>query len=155
MGKLNLEKISVAAYKEKVTSSTLDTKTIYWLDDGTIYVGNNLYGGKVEIIESDPTFPEMNTIYVDKNTLQMKKYNGVSYDTITKGYTISVTDTSSDELVPTAKAVASYVQNKIQEYDENGHGVTSISYISNGELSMTKNGVDSTIALTGMTYAPT
>ena len=155
MGKLNLEKISVAAYKEKVTSSTVDTRTIYWLDDGTIYVGNNLYGGKVEIIESDPTFPEMNTIYVDKNTLQLKTFNGVSYDVISKGYTISLENISSDDLVPTAKAVASYIQNKLNEYNEAGHGVTSLSYVSNGELSMTKDGVDSTIALNGMTYAPT
>ena len=115
MGKLSLEKISVSEYKKKVSVSEIDLKTIYWLDDGTIYVGNNLYGGKVEIIESDPTFPEMNTIYVDKNTLQLKTFNGVSYDVISKGYTISLENTSSDDLVPTAKAVASYVQNKIQE----------------------------------------
>ena len=44
-------------------------------NNGTIYVGNNLYGGKVEIIESDPDYPEMNTIYVDKNTLSMKTFD--------------------------------------------------------------------------------
>ena len=154
MGKLSLEKISVSTYKEKVTSSTVDARTIYWLDDGTIYVGNNLYGGKVEIIESDPTFPELNTIYVDKNTLQLKTYNGVAFDTITKGYTISVTDASTDELVPTAKAVASYIQNKIQEISESDSGITSISYVGNGELSVTKDGAVSNIPLNGMTYAP-
>ena len=155
MGKLSLEKISVSEYKKKVSVSEIDLKTIYWLDDGTIYVGNNLYGGKVEIIESDPTFPEMNTIYVDKNTLQLKTFNGVSYDVISKGYTISLENTSSDDLVPTAKAVASYVQNKIQEVIELDSGITSISYLENGELSVTKDGETSTIPLNGMTYAPT
>ena len=155
MGKLSLEKISVAAYEEKVISSTVDARTIYWLDDGTIYVGNNLYGGKIQIIEADPTYPEMNTIYIDKNTLSMKTYNGVSYDVISKGYTITLADSSTDELVPTAKAVASYVQNKIQEIVESGIGVTSISYVENGELSVTKGGETSTIPLNGMTYAPT
>ena len=155
MGKLNLEKISVSEYKKKVSVSEIDLKTIYWLDDGTIYVGNNLYGGKVEIIESDPTFPEMNTIYVDKNTLQLKTFNGVSYDVISKGYTISLENTSSDDLVPTAKAVASYVQNKIQEVIESDSGITSISYLENGELSVTKDGETSTIPLNGMTYSPT
>ena len=155
MGKLSLEKISVSEYKKKVSVSEIDLKTIYWLDDGTIYVGNNLYGGKVEIIESDPTFPEMNTIYVDKNTLQLKTFNGVSYDVISKGYTISLENTSSDDLVPTAKAVASYVQNKIQEVIESDSGITSISYLENGELSVTKDGETSTIPLNGMTYAPT
>ena len=155
MGKLSLEKISVSEYKKKVSVSEIDLKTIYWLDDGTIYVGNNLYGGKVEIIESDPTFPEMNTIYVDKNTLQLKTFNGVSYDVISKGYTISLENTSSDDLVPTAKAVASYVQNKIQEVIELDSGITSISYLENGELSVTKDGETSTIPLNGMTYSPT
>lgn len=155
MGKLNLEKISVSEYKKKVSVSEIDLKTIYWLDDGTIYVGNNLYGGKIQIIEADPDYPEMNTIYVDKNTLSMKTYNGVSYDVISKGYTISVVDSSTDELVPTAKAVASYVQNKIQEIIESGTGVTSISYVENGELSVTKDGETSTIPLNGMTYSPT
>ena len=155
MGKLNLEKISVSEYKKKVSASEIDLKTIYWLNDGTIYVGNNLYGGKVEIIESDPDYPEMNTIYVDKNTLSMKTYNGVAFDTINKGYTILVEDSSTDELVPTAKAVASYIQNKIQAITASGTGVTSISYTGDGELSITKDGTDSTIALNGMTYAPT
>ena len=155
MGKLNLEKISVSEYKKKVSASEIDLRTIYWLDDGTIYTGNNLYGGKVEIIESDPTFPEMNTIYVDKNTLQLKTFNGVSYDVISKGYTISLENISSDDLVPTAKAVASYIQNKIQEIVESDSGITSISYVENGELSVTKDGETSTIPLNGMTYSPT
>lgn len=154
MGKLSLEKISVSEYKKKVSASEIDLRTIYWLDDGTIYVGNNLYGGKIQIIEADPTYPEMNTIYIDKNTLSMKTYNGVSFDTITKGYTISITDTSTDELVPTAKAVASYIQNKIQEISESDSGITSISYVGNGELSVTKDGAVSNIPLNGMTYAP-
>ena len=84
----------------------------------------------------------------------MKIYNGVAFDTITKGYTISVTDTSTDELVPTAKAVASYIQNKIQEIVESDSGITSISYVENGELSVTKDGAVSNIPLNGMTYAP-
>ena len=154
MGKLNLEKISVSEYKKKVSASEIDLRTIYWLDDGTIYTGNNLYGGKIQIIESDPDYPEMNTIYVDKNTLSMKIYNGVAFDTITKGYTISITDASTDELVPTAKAVASYIQNKIQEISESDSGITSISYVGNGELSVTKDGAVSNIPLNGMTYAP-
>lgn len=154
MGKLSLEKISVSEYKKKVSASEIDLRTIYWLDDGTIYTGNNLYGGKIQIIESDPDYPEMNTIYVDKNTLSMKIYNGVAFDTITKGYTISITDASTDELVPTAKAVASYIQNKIQEISESDSGITSISYVGNGELSVTKDGAVSNIPLNGMTYAP-
>lgn len=155
MGKLTLEKISVANYESKVAASEIDASTIYWLEDGTIYINNKLYGGKVKIIEADPTYPEMNTLYVDKNTLSIKIYNGVSFDTISKGYTITIADTATDELVPTAKAVAAYVQNKISDVAASGAGVTALSYVSNGQLAMTKDGTDSTIDLTGMTYSPT
>lgn len=155
MAKLTLEKISVANYEQKVAASTIDSQTIYWLDNGTIYVGNKLYGGKVSLITDDPTYPEQNVLYINTSTFAGKTWNGVSYDTVFKGYTTSVLDTSTDDLMPTAKAVATYVQNKIADVTASGAGVTALSYVSNGQLSMTKDGTNSTIDLTGMTYSPT
>jgi len=155
MAKLTLEKISVSAYNDKATASTLDNKTIYWREDGTIYVGGSLYGGKFSIITTDPQYPEQNTLYVDSTNFTGKVWNGVSWDTVTKGYTVNITDTSTDDLMPTAKAVATYVQNKIADVAASGTGVTALSYASNGQLAMTKDGTNSTIDLTGMTYSPT
>jgi hypothetical protein len=155
MAKLTLEKISVAAYNDKVTASTIDSKTIYWREDGTIYVGGSLYGGKFSFISTEPAYPEQNTLYINTTTLTGKVWNGVSWDTVTKGYTTNIADDSTDELMPTAKAVATYVQNKIADVAASGTGVTSLSYISNGQLAMTKDGTNSTIDLTGMTYSPT
>lgn len=155
MANLILEKISVASYNDKVTASTLDSKTIYWREDGTIYVGGKLYGGKISIISEDPQYPEQNTLYVNSTDLTTKVWNGVSWDTVSKGYTTNITDSSTDELMPTAKAVATYVQNKIADVAASGTGVTSLSYVSNGQLAMTKDGTNSTIDLTGMTYYPT
>lgn len=155
MAKLTLEKLSVSEYKAKVGSNSVDTKTIYWLDNGTIYANNKLYGGKLEIIETDPEYPEMNTIYINKSTLSMKIYNGVSFETISKGFTISINNNSTDELVPTAKAVATYIQNKIQEVTESGTGVTSIGYKPNGILEITKDGEKSNLPLDGIALTPT
>ena len=155
MAKLTLEKISVSAYNDKATASTLDSKTIYWREDGTIYVGGTLYGGKFSIISADPQYPEQNTLYINSTDLTCKIWNGVSYDTVSKGYTVNVTDSSTDDLMPTAKAVATYVQNKIADVAASGTGVTALSYTSNGQLAMTKDGTNSTIDLTGMTYSPT
>lgn len=155
MAKLTLEKISAIAYTEKVNTSTIDTQTIYWLDNGTIYVGNSLYGGKISLITEDPQYPEQNTLYVNSTDFSAKVWNGVSWDTVAKGYTVNITDSSTDELMPTAKAVATYVQNKIADVAASGTGVTSLSYASNGQLAMTKDGTNSTIDLTGMTYSPT
>lgn len=155
MAKLILEKISVADYASKVNSSTVDSQTIYWLNDGTIYVGNKLYGGKISLISADPEYPEQNVLYLNSSTFAGKVWNGVSWDSVLKGYTVEIKDNSTDELIPTAKAVATYVQNKIAGVAASGTGVTSLSYKSNGQLSMTKDGTDSTIDLTGMTYSPT
>lgn len=155
MTKLILEKISVADYATKVTNSTVDSQTIYWLNDGTIYVGNKLYGGKISLISADPEYPEQNTLYINSTTLSGKVWNGVSYDSVIKGYTTTVLDNDTDELMPTAKAVATYVQNKIADVAASGTGVTALSYVSNGQLAMTKDGTNSTIDLTGMTYSPT
>jgi hypothetical protein len=155
MAKLTLEKISVADYASKVNSSAIDNQTIYWLSDGTIYVGNNLYGGKISLISTDPEYPEQNVLYIDSSTFSGKVWNGVSWDTVSKGYTVTIEDKSTDELMPTAKAVATYVQNKIAGVAASGTGVTSLSYKSDGQLAMTKDGTDSTIDLKGMTYSPT
>ena len=155
MAKLILEKISIADYASKVTNNTIDSQTIYWLNNGTIYVGNKLYGGKISLISEDPQYPEQNVIYINSSDFSGKIWNGLSYDTITKGYTVTITDTSTDELMPTAKAVATYVQNKIADVAASGTGVTALSYVNNGQLAMTKDGTNSTIDLTGMTYSPT
>ena len=155
MAKLILEKITVADYVTKVTKSTVDGQTIYWLDDGTIYVGNKLYGGKISLITEDPQYPEQNTLYFNSTDLSGKVWNGVSWNSVIKGYTTSLTDDSTDELMPTGKAVITYVQNKIADVAASGTGVTSLSYVSNGQLAMTKDGTNSTIDLTGMTYSPT
>lgn len=155
MAKLILEKISVVDYATKVNNSTIDAQAIYWLDNGTIYVGNKLYGGKISLITSDPEYPEQNTLYINSITFSGKVWNGVSYDTVIKGYTTTILDNDTDELMPTAKAVATYVQNKIADVAASGTGVTALSYASNGQLAMTKDGTNSTIDLTGMTYSPT
>lgn len=73
MGKLNLIKMNPEEYHSLLVK---DKTAIYWLDDGSIYIGDHLYGGKFSIIEEDPIAPEKNTLYVNLKENTLKIFNG-------------------------------------------------------------------------------
>ena len=156
MAQLSLEKISRTSYENLVANSKVSATTIYWVDDKTIYVGGGRYGGKVELVTETPTSPEMNTIYVDKSTFVMKIWNGTSFETISKGYTVEITDAATDDLTPTAKAVVNYVAGKVGALPTNV-GVTNITSGENGSINVTKDGSDTpeTVTINGTVHNPT
>lgn len=153
MAKLNLYKISRTSYDKLVEDSNINAQTIYWLDDGTICVGGQTYGGQVVFITEDPINPEMNTIYINKSNLSAKIYNGIGFESITKGYTVEMSDDGTDNVVPTEKAVANYVAQKIASLPT-AVGVTNIESAGNGKLSITKNGITSDVTMNGTVYSP-
>ena len=73
MSKLSLIKISPSEYQNLQEKNKT---AIYWLDDGSIYIGNHLYGGKFVIISEDPDFPELNTLYINLKENTLKIYDG-------------------------------------------------------------------------------
>lgn len=73
MSKLSLIKISPSEYQN---IQEKDKTAIYWLDDGSIYVGNHLYGGKFALISEDPSTPELNTLYINLKENTLKIYDG-------------------------------------------------------------------------------
>lgn len=118
MAKLILEKISAAAYESLVTKNA---ETIYWLENGTIYVGGHLYGGKVAFITADPENPELNTLYVDLVTKKVKTYDGISLKVVSNGFTEDMTAALAEggdgTLAPTAKAVYDYLEENYSKTD--------------------------------------
>lgn len=161
MASLNLQKITQSNYDIIKANSEVDSSTIYFISDkGTIYVRDKKYGGNVIVLneDKDPEYPELNTIYVYPS-LQAKVYNGTSFSLINKGFIINMDDESTDSFVPTAKAVASYVQTKLNEISESGLGVTDIKTKTGTNvgigLTVTKNATDSDLMLTGAVYNPT
>lgn len=73
MSKLSLIKISPSDYQNLQEKNKT---AIYWLDDGSIYVGNHLYGGKFALISEDPDIPELNTLYINLKENTLKIYDG-------------------------------------------------------------------------------
>lgn len=156
MAKLTLNKISAANYKTLVAGGTVDKQTIYWLDDGTIYVAGKKYGGDVEVVSSFPTVSnaEMNTIYINSTDLSAKISNGTALVEIAKGYTTEITASSTDDVVPTAKAVADYITTKIASLPT-AVGVTNVASKEGAVLEVTKDGTASDVTLEGVVYEPT
>ena len=73
MSKLSLIKISPSEYQNLQEKNKT---AIYWLDDGSIYVGDHLYGGKFALISEDPVVPELNTLYINLKENTLKIYDG-------------------------------------------------------------------------------
>lgn len=73
MSKLNLIKINPLDYQN---IQEKDKTAIYWLDDGSIYIGDHLYGGKFALISEDPVAPELNTLYINLKENILKIYDG-------------------------------------------------------------------------------
>lgn len=136
---------------------TKDQDTMYFIQDkNCIYVKEKLYGGRIELVDTDPEAPESGVVYINKTTLECKFYNDKTPVVIAKGFTTTITDGADDNLLPTAKAVASYVTQKVADaVGGSGTFVTEISATGNGNLSVSKGEKQSSVPLTNMVYSPT
>lgn len=136
---LILERISEADYQSKKTNNTLDNSTIYFIHDkGTLYTHNELYSGKYEFVDELPDSPELNTLYILNDTLEIKIYDGTEYRVAVKGYSSTIDENSDDTTVPTSKAVYELVANSDSssgdtnvQSDWNEEDSTSDAYIKN------------------------
>lgn len=154
MGKLNLQGISFDAYK---ALDTKDNDTMYFITDKhCIYVRGALYSGRIEMVSQNPTSPEIGVVYIDTTTLEAKSWTGTGWNVLSKGFTTVISDTSDDTLIPTSKAVATYVTNKVAGVvGGSGTFVTAVSATGNGELKVDKGDVSNNVPLTNMVYSPT
>lgn len=145
---LILERISEADYQSKKTNNTLDNSTIYFIHDkGTLYTHNELYSGKYEFVDELPDSPELNTLYILNDTLEIKIYDGTEYRVVAKGYSSIIDENSDDSTVPTSKAVYELVANSSSisgdtnvQSDWNEEDSTSDSYIKNKPEALPANG---------------
>ena len=136
---LILERISNESYQTKKTGNTLDDNTIYFVyDKGVLYTHNELYSGKYELVDELPDVPELNTVYILNDTLEIKIYDGTEYRVAVKGYSSTIDENSDDTTVPTSKAVYELVANSDSssgdtnvQSDWNEEDSTSDDYIKN------------------------
>ena len=84
---------------------TPDENCLYFLDDGRLYKGSTLMGGNIELVSSFPATGEKGKIYFQASTGNSKIWTGTQYIDLTKEYITSITEKSTNNQTPTAKAV--------------------------------------------------
>lgn len=151
---INLYSLNSEAY---AALSEYDPKTLYFISDkNCIYVRGKLYGGRFDLVTSFPADPETGVLYINKTSTEAKIWNGANWDVVAKGFTVAMSDSSDDSLLPTAKAVATYVSNKIADVTGgSGVFVTDISASGNGTITINKGENLNNVTLTNMVYSPT
>ena len=151
--KLTLKSITWAAYNTLVTNNTLDNSTLYFINDrGQIYTHGKLYGGKYEFYSTLPQYPELNTLYISNTDLSTKIWDGTNWHDVSKGYTVTIGSSSTDALIPTAKAVYDFVT---AYTPGGGGGVSSISWdATDEELDYEIGGITHNVPLTGLAHDP-
>lgn len=92
-----------------------DADTLYFVsDEQRLYKGDVPYsGGIYEAVTSFPEQGNVNTLYINTNTGEVKFWNGTAYTQVVKPFTATIIENDETHL-PTAKAVAAYVATRIQ-----------------------------------------
>ena len=106
---------------------SLNGTTLYWNDNaqntanGPVVLGNdgkipvNLYdagGQSVFQVESFPASGENNSLYIDKNTSEVKGYFNGAWQDVSYECVDAIDDTATVETIPSTKAVKDYVDAK-------------------------------------------
>ena len=149
-------------YGTKAKYETLtekDSNTLYFLTDTLqIFKGSEEYTKSAKLVSALPTTGQMQgVVYINTTDFSAHIYNGVEFVPINKTYATTISDTSTDDTVPTTKAVATYVTNKIADVVGGvGTFVTEVTYTpASGKLSVAKGGEPVDTVLTGVVNNPT
>ena len=138
--------------------STKNSNTIYFITDTLeIFKGTNEYTKGCKLVSSLPSVGQLQgVVYIRTTDFTAHVYNGTEFIQITKGIVEKIPDTgASNDNTPTTKAVADYVDAKVNNVmGVQGKFVTDVTY-SDGVLSVSKNGEAVPTTLTGVVHAPT
>lgn len=139
--------------------TTKDINSLYFLTDTLqIFKGTEEYTKSVKLVSTLPTTGQVQgVIYVNTTDFSLHVYNGADFIQINKTYATTISDAATDDTVPTTKAVATYVSNKIADVVGGvGVFVTDVTYTpASGTLAVAKGGEPVNTVLTGVVNNPT
>ena len=148
-------------YGSKTNYEALETKdanTLYFLTDTLqLFKGTKEYTKSWTMVSSLPTTGQtQGIIYIRTVDFTLHIWNGTEYIQLSKSVVTKIPENnSSDDNIPTTKAVADYVDGKISEItDIQGKFVTDVTY-KEGVLSVSKNGEAIATTMTGVVHTPT
>lgn len=140
------------------TLTTKDSNTLYFLTDTLqIFKGSEEYTKSAKLVSALPTTGQVQgVVYVNTTDFSMHIYNGADFVQLNKTYATTIPASPTDDTVPTTKAVATYVTNKIADVVGGvGTFVTDVTYTpASGTLSVAKGGEPVNTVLTGVVNKP-
>lgn len=148
-------------YGTKANFNSLQTKnadTLYFITDTLqLFKGEDEYTKQMEFVSQLPVNGEarQGILYVLASDFSAYRYTGSAYQKLFLGYAQQIPETSpTHDTVPTTKAVADYVNAKIESITGvQGGYVQDVTYSSsNGNLSVVKNNVTTTTQLSGVAH---
>ena len=96
-----------AAYNQLETK---DAGTLYFCTDtGKMYKGDVDFTESVKVVATKPTTPVAGKVYIIQDTNTVESYDGSAWHTITPAVSAQVGLSSTDDTVPTSKAVYDFV----------------------------------------------
>ena len=96
-----------AAYNQLETK---DAGTLYFCTDtGKMYKGDVDFTESVKVVATKPTTPVAGKVYIIQDTNTVESYDGTTWHTITPAVSAQVGLSSTDDTVPTSKAVYDFV----------------------------------------------
>lgn len=134
-----------------------DMDTLYFTTDTLqLFKGTTEYTKSTKMVSSLPAAGQVQgIIYFRMTDYTMHIWNGVEFVQLNKKTITQIPADATNDDIPTTKAVADYVQSKIEAVEQKkGLYVTDVTY-KDGVISVAKNDEPVTTTLTGVVHAPT
>lgn len=145
-----------AAYEALQTKD--DTKLYFCTDSGKIYKGSTDFSNSVVYAASKPEKPVVGKVYVLSDTNTVEVYNGTAWTVVSYPTVTTLSASSTNVQVASAKAVFDFVTSKISAVTGGSAIVTAVTAGATGSGSFTYTTGDKkshTVTLNGLAKTPT
>lgn len=121
-----------AAYNQLETK---DAGTLYFCTDtGKMYKGDVDFTESVKVVATKPTTPVVGKVYIIQDTNTVESYDGSAWHTITPAVSAQVGLSSTDDTVPTSKAVYDFVTKIAETITGSDKVIVSIESTTPGKV---------------------
>lgn len=138
--------------------ATKDTNVLYFCTDtGKIYKGDVDFTNSVLVVTTKPTTPVVGKVYVVGDTGTVEAYDGSAWHVLSYPTVAEITATSTDEQVPSAKAVYTFVTKLVSDLAGSENTVSKIENKAETEATIvytTADGTTHDLVLAGVVTTP-
>ena len=136
---------------------THDANKLYFCSDTkNIYKGDDLYTDGVRKVTVRPTTPAIGVLYIVTSTGTLDMYDGNEWSVVVPKVSKTVSISSTDDEIPTAKAVYDYITRMLEDLIGSGDIITDVTASDTvAAIKVSKNGEDVDVVVKGVVTEPT